>query len=142
MSATKLNPDFIQFANPGGLRAMQVLTRKNANAAALFYFMCEHMDKSNCLIASRTVLASRMCWSRSTVARAVRFLKQNKYVAVFKSGSSNVYCLNADIVWKTHADKRADAMLQGKVLLSLDEQDDDVQIKAKKSMHQLELIKS
>jgi len=141
MSGTKLNRSFVQLADPDGINAMIALSKANTKAAALFYFMMKYIDKDNCLIVSMDTLGAKMDCSPRTASRAVRYLREHRYIAVFKSGSMNVYTLNSDIIWKDYGDKRTDALLQGAVLLGLEEQDADVQTRVKRSMNQLELVK-
>jgi len=125
-SATKRNPDFVQLKDPDGIKAMRLLTKANPMAANVFYLFMQYMDKSNCLIVSMATIGSKLDISRPTVYRAVKYLKENRYIAVLKSGTTNVYCLNSDIVWKDNGDKRLEALLYGAVLLSLDEQEKPV----------------
>jgi len=139
-SLTHTNPDFVQLRSPHGIRAMKALVKSNKNAASLFYLLMEYMDKQNCLVASMDTLGELMDWSRSTTSRAVRFLRENNYVSVFKTGSSNVYTLNADVVWRTDNDKRVTALFTANVLLSLKEQDELVKTKVKRGVHKLELV--
>jgi len=134
------NLKFVQLADPDGIKAMRVLTKRNPAAAALFYALMEYIDKDNCLVASTAVLSAKMGVSASTVTRSVRYLRVHKYIAVLKSGSTNVYVLNSEIVWRDKGYKKAEALLQGSVLLSLDEQDDETKVAAHKQMHQLNLV--
>jgi len=135
-------PNFVQVTNPDGINAMRALTKKHPQAASLFYILMEHMNENNCVMVSMALLARKMGVSRQTTSKAVTYLKTHRYLVVYKVGTTNAYSLNADLVWKSKSgDNRFEAMLTGKVLLTLDEQDDDVQIRVKKSMHQLELIK-
>jgi len=122
-NALAKNVNFVQLSDPDGIKAMRVLTRKNPTAASVFYLFMQHMDKSNCLIVSMETIGSKLSMSRATVYRAVRYLKQNNYIAILKSGATNVYTLNANIVWRDRGDKKMEALLYGAVLLSLDEQE-------------------
>ena len=140
MSLTRRNSKFVQLADPDGIKAMQVLSKANSKAASLFFLMMKYIDNENCLIASGQVLAEKMGCSPKTIQRNVKFLKEHNYIAVFKSGTSNVYTLNSDIVWKADGEKRASALLQGRVLLGLDEQDEQVQTKVRRGFKQLELV--
>jgi len=126
-NALKKNSSFVQLSDPSGIKAMRILMLESPTAANVFFLFMQHMDKSNCLIASMETIGSKLGLGRSTVYRAIKYLKENLYIAVYKSGSTNVYTLNADIVWKDRGDKKMEALLCAKVLLSLDEQDDDVQ---------------
>jgi len=133
MSALKKNLSFVQLSDPDGIKAVSALFAKapTKTPGQLFLLMMELMDKSNGLIASQSILAARLGISRPTLAAAVKYLTDNKYIAVYKSGTSNVYTLNASLVWKDYGHKKVEAQLDCRVLLSLDEQDDDVKQQAR-----------
>jgi len=139
MPTTK-NYSFIQLSDPDGIEAMQLITKENPMAANVFYLLMKNMDKQNCLIVSMSTLASKLHVCRNSISRAIKYLRENKYIAIYKSGTTNVYTLNANIVWKDRGDRKMEALLYGKVLLSLDEQDDDIQANADVKK-QLEVVK-
>jgi len=129
MSALKKNLPFVQLSDPDGVEAMRLLMLSNSAAANVFCLFMQYMDKQNCLIVSMDTVGSKLGMARSTVYRAVKYLRDNKYIAVYKSGSTNVYTLNANIVWKDRGDRKSEALLYGSVLLSLDEQEPEIQVK-------------
>jgi len=139
MPTTK-NYSFIQLSDPDGIEAMQLITKENPMAANVFYLLMKNMDKQNCLIVSMATLASKLHVCRNSISRAIKYLRENKYIAIYKSGTTNVYTLNANIVWKDRGDRKMEALLYGKVLLSLDEQDNDVQTNVSVK-NQFEVIK-
>jgi hypothetical protein len=140
MSATNLNTNFIQLSDPTGIKALRVLTTTNPTASIVFQFMYQHMGKDNCLVASQLAIGNAIGYSRQTVAKAIKYLIEYRYVAMFKSGHSNVYTLNADLVWRTSGSERVNAMLQGSVLLDLEEQEKEVKVKINRNRNQLVLI--
>ena len=124
MSASKLNTPFVQWKNPDGIKALRKLTRANSMASVLFQWMVQYMDEENCLVASQKVIGEAIGAHPKTVSKAVAYLKAHKYIFVYKSGMSNVYTLNADIVWKGKGDDHAIFEMRGTVLLGKDEQDE------------------
>jgi len=128
MSLLDRNLAFVQLSDPEGIKAVSALFMKapTKTPGQLFMLMMELMDNSNGLIASQSILASRLDVSRPTLSKAVQYLSEHKYIAIYKSGNSNVYTLNAAVVWKDKGYKRVEAELNCRVLLSLDEQTDDV----------------
>lgn len=119
---------FVQITDPDGINALQVLTTQNPKASSLFCILMKYMDDKNCVMVSMALLAKKMNTSRQTTSKAVTYLKKNRYIVVYKVGTTNAYSLNADLVWKSKSgNNRYEAMLDGKVLLSLDEQDADIQ---------------
>ncbi len=134
MSATKLNKRFVQLSDPDGILAQEALTRAHPAAASLFLFFMRKIDADNCLIVSQEIIADYMRTSVRTAQRAIKFLKDNNYIQVYKTGSSNVYTLNADIVWKSDGEGRVNALLTGKVMLSLAEQEPKVEQDVKRRL--------
>jgi len=118
---------FVQITDPDGVNALQVLTEKNPKAACLFCILMKHMDATNCVMVSMSLLAKKMGTSRQTTSKSVQYLKAHRYIMVYKVGTTNAYSLNADLVWKSASgNNRMEAMLTGKILLSLDEQDPEI----------------
>jgi len=125
---------FVQITDPHGLIAMRAVYAKSKVAGDLFQFMMQYMDRSNCLICSMNLLAEGIGKSRVTVARAIKLLEQNKYILIAKVGTTNAYHLNSSICWKAWANGKPYAKLSGTVLLSLSEQEKEVQEKVKKQL--------
>ena len=107
-SALNKNFAFVQLSDPDGIKAVTALFAKAPTNAPgrLFMLMLELMDESNGLIASQTILASRLGVSRPTISSAVKYLQKHKYIAIYKSGNSNVYFLNASLVWTDRCYRR------------------------------------
>ena len=92
------NPPFFQFREHN-FKLIRKLNEKSPTAANLF-FLVEHMDKrTNSLIVSQDALCEVLNASKKGIYNAIQQLVQGKYVQVLKMGVSNVYCINADIVW-------------------------------------------
>jgi len=141
MNALTKKIGFIQLSDPDGIRALSALYAKapSSTPGHLFLLMMQMMDESNGLVATQTILAGRLGVSRPTIISAVKYLEANKYISVYKSGNSNVYMLNASLVWKEKSDKKYEAELYCKVLLSLDDQTEEVKKTVVKS-RQMKLV--
>lgn len=106
------------------------LIKQNAVAAMLFMFLAEQADRNNAVVASGKALASLLEVSEATISRALKVLTTKKdngepaYLEILKSGGTNVFILNPEIVWSAWRTGK-DYCLFGnaKVLLSTDEQD-------------------
>lgn len=106
------------------------LIRISPPAAQIFMFLAKHVDRTNAIIASGKALASRLKLSEATISRALKILTardeqgNGKYLEIIKSGQTNIFVLNPQIVWNAWADGK-DSCLFGnaKVLVSLNEQD-------------------
>lgn len=92
-------------------------------ALAILHFIFKHMDKYNALIASYNVFQEQFGISRATVARCIKYLKDHGYIYVYKSGTSNVYVANCDLVWKSWGKNRKYCQFPANVILSDSEQD-------------------
>lgn len=115
------NPNFIQFVKDG-YPAVKQLLREKPLAGNLFLWLIEYMDDYNRLIVSYDALVEEFGKSRQTMSTAVKYLKDNKFLTVLKSGSSNIYCLNSNIVWQNKADKREYASFSCAVYITKKEQ--------------------
>jgi hypothetical protein len=131
------NPLFFQFRRHN-FKMIRKLTSENKVAAELFFFLIENMlEFSNSVIVSQDALSEVLQCSRMTLHRATKYLIENKYVQVLKSGVNNVYCVNADIVWTKRADDLYHARFNTSVYLTSSEQDEEQRIKIKKSFEKI-----
>ena len=128
--------NFVQF-NKDMYKAEDWLMKESPIAYRIFKFLVNNMDDYNAVICSQTVLQEQFEVSRATVSRALKLLKDKGYVAVFKSGTSNVYALNDKIVWKSWGTNYQRSKFPANVLISLSEQEE----KIKKVQHKEIVIK-
>lgn len=127
------NPPFFQF-RIHNFKLIRKLTSENKIAAELFFFFVENMDKrTNSLIVGQEVLSEVLECSRMTIHRAIKHLIDEKYLQVLKMGVSNVYCINADIVWTKRADELYHARFNTAVYLTSSEQDEETKLKIKQN---------
>ena len=111
------NRDFVMYFRP----FMDELTRmagENYTAYRLFQLLCKHMDGKNALVISMVALSEIMGMSRQTISKAVKYLSDNGWVCVMKSGTSNVYIVNPDVAWTSYADQKSSCSFQANVVLS------------------------
>ena len=102
---SKRNRDFIQLSRKH-LMQLTELAGKNYMAFKVFMTIAKYMDGGNALCISMQGLLESLGVSLSTVNRAVKYLKEEGWVQVYKTGSSNVYVLNDHAVWTSYADER------------------------------------
>jgi hypothetical protein len=101
------------------------MTSENSTAVKIFTWLLKHMDKKNALIVSQQALSEALSVTRQTVYNSIQYLKSKKAIAVFKSGNTNIYAVNAQIAWKSDAKGKRYAMFDAKVYISELEQFDD-----------------
>ncbi|NFO89540.1 helix-turn-helix domain-containing protein [Clostridium botulinum] len=114
------NKDFVQFKRPF-LDEIAKLGSENSMAFKLFMFVCKHMDGGNALCVSMQTLTELLETSRQTLSKAVKYLKDNGWLCVLKSGTSNVYIINPDVAWTSYSDQKQYCRFQATVVLSASE---------------------
>lgn len=92
-------------------------------ALELLLFIYEKMDKYNALVCSYDVFMTALNVSKATLARSIKYLKLNGYIYVYKSGTSNVYVANPDLVWNSWGYNVQYCEFPANVILSSSEQD-------------------
>lgn len=124
------NHDFIQFQRKN-MAAMRELIKTRPVAAEIFMFLSQYMDQKNALVCSSTILEEVTGKSRSTISRAVAYLKDKQYLTVMKSGTANVFVLNPNVVWSARRNGKSYCEFQGNILISIKE-NPDLEYKIKK----------
>lgn len=110
-----------QFNNEA-TKEMIALAKKNPAAMALLLFLVDQMDNYNAVVCSMRVLSEALGYSRKTISSGVRFLKENGFVAVYKSGTSNVYTINDKVWWKSWGSNQKYSKFPANVVLAKSEQ--------------------
>lgn len=113
-------------------KAEDWLMAKSPIAYRIFKFLINNMDNYNAVICSCAVLQERFGVSRVTVSRAIKLLKEKKYIEVYKSGTSNVYAINKNIVWNSWGTNYKYAKFGANIILSESEQEQQIEIKTEK----------
>ena len=102
------------------------LIRKSATAYRVLRFLASHMDERNALICSYKVLEESLGLKRASLSNAVKLLKDEKYIDVKKSGTSNIYLINKSLYWKSWGKNYKYAEFDAKILVSQSEQEEKV----------------
>ena len=87
-------------------------------------FICEHMDGYNALMASYQVFMDYTGKGRTTCSNAIKYLYDNGYVDILKSGTSNVYIINQAIAWTSYGNQKQYCKFNGNILISASENKD------------------
>ena len=120
MTEEQKNRDFIQLYRDH-IDDVAKLARDNGKAYDLFMLLVKHMDGTNALAVSNIALSELLQVTTRTVQRAVKYLKDNGWVCVLKSGTSNVYIVNPDVAWTSYGNQKQYCKYQANVLLSSSE---------------------
>lgn len=120
MTEEQKNRDFIQLYR-NHIDDVARLARENGKAYDLFMLLIKHMDGTNALCVSNNVLQELLQCGKATVCRAIKYLKDNGWICVLKSGTSNVYIVNPEIAWTSYGNQKQYCKFQANVLLSSSE---------------------
>jgi Fe2+ or Zn2+ uptake regulation protein len=104
-------------------REMIWLAMNHPRSNAILYFLVDQMDQYNAVMCSYKVIEEVFDVSIDTVRRALKVLKEHGFIAVLKSGSSNVYAVNDNVFWKSWGKNKRYSKFPANVILSLSEQE-------------------
>ncbi len=119
----KKNSNFIMMYREH-MTEIRWLINKSGKAANILNFILEHMDYNNALMCSYQVFMDYFEISHSTVVRAIKLLKENGFIDVLKSGTSNVYIVNQEIAWTSWDNQKKYCKFNGNILISAKENKD------------------
>lgn len=123
--------DFVQF-NRETYKAEDWLMSKSPIAYRILKFLIHNMDGYNSVICSYKVMQEQFNVSSDTIRIAIKLLKDKKYVDVYKTGTSNVYSINKNIVWNSWGSNFEFAKFGANIILSENEQQERVKLQIKK----------
>jgi hypothetical protein len=115
------NPPFFQFTKHA-FPVVRQLLEKNSAAARIFFFFVDTMNKENALVVSQQAITDVLGIGRTTVWKSVKYLEDNKFIKIVKSGHANIYVLNADIVWQKSLEGKKFAKFSAQVFVMENEQ--------------------
>jgi len=116
------NFDFVQISR-SSMKAWGDLCVQKPFAAKLLFTLCERMGKSNnAVVCSYSTLQEITGYSRASVAKAIKYLKEKKWIAAIKVGNATAYCVNEKVAWQRGRNQRKYAMFSATVVASESEQ--------------------
>lgn len=120
------NVDFVQLSRKY-LRNWRELIKTNALAAELMMFLVEKAttrgNTTNAIVCSYKVLEEISGYSRASVARAIKILKDGNWIQAVKIGNAHAYALNEKVVWREANNKRQYAIFSATVVSAASEQE-------------------
>ena len=105
---------------------------ENPKALKLLLFIFDHMDKYNAVICSYKVFQETFGMGQATVARCVKYLKDHGFLYVYKTGTSNVYVANKNLVWNSWGNNVEYCEFPANIILSASEQEERVKVRDKR----------
>ena len=107
------------------------LMKESSDAYCVMDFLASNMDNYNAVICSYRVLQEKLGYSQATIARAIKLLKDHKYIQVLRTGGSNIYMINKQLYWNSWGMNYAYAEFGANIIISASEQDKDTQERIK-----------
>ena len=105
---------------------------ENPKALKLLLFIFDHMDKYNAVICSYKVFQETLGMGQATVARCVKYLTDHGFLYVYKTGTSNVYVANKNLVWNSWGNNVEYCEFPANIILSASEQEERVKVRDKR----------
>ena len=102
---------------------MAGLAKRSNTAFELLMTFTRYMGKNNALVCSQTSLADFLGVSRETINRAVKLLKNEKWLMTMRVGGAMAYILNSNYFWTASANGKAYALFSATVMVSAQEQE-------------------
>lgn len=98
--------------------------KESPRALEILLFIFQHMDKYNAVMCSYKVFQESLGMGKATVARAIKYLKEHGFLYVYKTGTSNVYVANNNLVWNSWGNNLQYCKFPANIILSASEQED------------------
>ena len=115
------------------------LIKESPSAYRVLRFISYNMDNYNALVCSYQVMIEALGYSRTTIAEAVKLLREHRFIMTAKSGSTNVYFLNRELYWKSYGKNFARAEFGAKIIITASEQDNELQEASRKMVAMMEV---
>jgi len=119
------NTNFVQFNKPY-MKQWRELARKNPVSVEIMFFLVERMGRDNAVICSRRVLEEITGTSSATVGRALKVLRDGKWLQKIRVGSAQAFVLNSRVVWQTTATRKQYAIFSATVVAAGSENEEEV----------------
>jgi len=136
------NHNFVQVSR-AYMKEWRLLTRKNALASEILLYLVEYMGRTtNAVVCSYSTLMEVTGVSRASVARAVKILKEDRWMEAVKIGNATAYCVNAKAFWQAGRNQKKYAVFQATVIASSSDQDSDFLEKSKQDLRYIPFVGS
>lgn len=132
MDSDNGNYNFVQ-VQKGHMKQWRDLIKKQPLSAEIMFYFMEVMGKNtNAVVCSYKTLQEVTGYSRPSVGRAIKTLKDMNWIDSVKVGSATAYAVNERIVWQSGKNQRKYAMFSATVIASESEQEKGYEEKATK----------
>lgn len=127
----KKNADFLQLSK-SAVPELAALAKKNIRAFDVLMVLVQKMDRQNAIMMSAASISAVLGISRSTFARALVVLRDDRWIQVIKVGSNSAYLVNSRAFWQSYRTHRV-ASFNAKIITTGAEQ--------KESLRRLEEVR-
>jgi len=125
------NNNFVQL-NRAYMKQVRELARKSPVAMEILFYLIEHMGRTtNAVVCSYKTLCEVTNLSRTSVANAIKHLKNDNWIDAVKIGNATAYCINERVFWQATRGQRRYAIFSATIIASESEQESDYHLKAK-----------
>ena len=94
------------------------LGMEDVQALRVLLFIVRQMDTKNALVCPMSLMSEMLNISRQTVSNKIKYLHKHGWIAINKTGRSNVYVVNPAVVWTSYADEKKYCRFEANVMLS------------------------
>ncbi|HCH5615190.1 replication/maintenance protein RepL [Vibrio parahaemolyticus] len=123
MSGENDNYNFVQVQKSHMKQWRELIQKQPLSAEIMFYFMEVMGKNTNAVVCSYKTLQEVTGYSRPSVGRAIKTLKDMNWIDSVKVGSATAYAVNERIVWQSGKNQRRYAMFSATVVASESEQE-------------------
>ena len=136
----KKNLDFVQLYKKE-LKQLRSLVKLNPTAAQILLVFVEKMNKQNAVIMSYKTLEQITKKTRNTCSKAIKDLREAKFINIIKVGNANAYVVNSNVFWSTdNAIKEKFSIFTATVVACGADQDSDFEDWSNVKLKQIPII--
>ena len=141
MSNDLKNMNFVQF-NRKAMASHRQLIMKSQLGAAILDFLVERMDRNNAVVCSYKVLQEITGYSRASIGRAMKVLKEDNWIQTVKIGSATAYLVNSAAFWSTYANGKKYSLFHATVIASAEEQQETEEALEKLELNRVTVLQN
>lgn len=135
-----MNVNFVQLSR-SYLKNWRGLIRKNPLSAEVLMLLIEKMGRTtNAVVCSYKTLTELTGYSRTSIANAIKTLKNDNWIEAVKIGSVTAYCVNERVAWQAAKNQRKYAIFSATVVASETEQEKNFSEKSKEKLTHIPVL--
>lgn len=125
IAESKKNFNFVQIEKRA-LKEIRTLFSRNKTAGNLLFILAEKMNRQNAIACSYDTLSKITGLGRTTLHKAINFLRKEHWMQVIKVGTANAYVINSRVFWQSYGDKKM-TVFNAAIMASSDEQNESIE---------------